>query len=87
MYSFKDAYGLQGMRPEDFQEFLEEMSKDILTLHQYFRFKYRDAKPRIDKGCDSQCHRDNLCSIVTTEYENDGKCLALTDNNSLFFKL
>lgn len=48
------------------------------------RFKYRHAQPMVEKDCDKQCRRENLCGIVTTEFEDDEKCASLVEDNDIF---
>lgn len=40
----------------------------------FCRFKVRNADTALQAGCNDQCHRENLCGIVTSEFEDEDTC-------------
>lgn len=39
----------------------------------------READSALTNGCDHDCHKDNLCNIVRSEFGDEGRCNELKE--------
>ncbi|CAH1104931.1 unnamed protein product, partial [Psylliodes chrysocephalus] len=84
LYSFKEAYGVKTLEPEEMSKLVFQMTKKHELIDQYYRFKFRNGDIALQEGCDDDCKKDLLCTMVKTEYGDDTVCdkvKNLYDNN------
>lgn len=77
-YTFKEAYGMERLRPQDMADLVVRMSQNQALLDQYYMFHVKEADTSMAFGCDAGCHLGNLCGIVTNEYLDNAKCEEIT---------
>ncbi|KAL3265353.1 hypothetical protein HHI36_009561 [Cryptolaemus montrouzieri] len=73
LYSFKEAYGLPSLKPEEIGNLVIEMAKNRTVLEMYNRYRYRMGDG-INTVCDDNCHKSNLCTIVTSSLADTQHC-------------
>ncbi|XP_044748363.1 sphingomyelin phosphodiesterase-like [Coccinella septempunctata] len=73
LYSFRETYGLSSLDPIEVGRFVEDLAKNKTLLEIYNKIKFRMGTGA-DKVCDDDCHKANLCSIVTAELGDTFHC-------------
>jgi sphingomyelin phosphodiesterase len=73
-YSAREAYGMEGFRPQDLWDFVQRMAVDDELFKLYYRHWFKNSGYDLDdedcpsSGDISECKFDFLCSIVSTDY-------------------
>lgn len=70
---------MDNLEPSTLNTLVENFARNKSLLNQYYHYKVRGADTSLKAGCDDNCHKDNLCEIVTTQYDDDEKCNYLRD--------
>lgn len=76
-YSFREHYNLTDLSPKSLDKLLQRLARSDDELYDYWRLKQKNADPMLAKGCNEDCLRDALCSVVRTEYGDDRVCQRL----------
>ncbi|KAK9870764.1 hypothetical protein WA026_009725 [Henosepilachna vigintioctopunctata] len=71
LYSFRETYGVSSMEPKEINELLTRMIKDKSLLQIYHKYKFRMGS---DGYCNDDCHKSNLCRIVTSNVADSYHC-------------
>ncbi|CAH1175864.1 unnamed protein product [Phaedon cochleariae] len=66
MYSMQEAYGLNKLSPQNFDQLVDDIFEDENLADLYWRFYVRFGDPSLEDGCDRKCKKDLICKIVTT---------------------
>ncbi|XP_023015457.2 sphingomyelin phosphodiesterase 1 isoform X1 [Leptinotarsa decemlineata] len=66
LYSMKEAYGLDHLTPEKFDQLAVKMFRNNTLTELYWRFSVRDGDLARKDGCNRECKKELLCRIVTT---------------------
>ncbi|CAG9854053.1 unnamed protein product [Phyllotreta striolata] len=74
LYSFKDAYGVNSLDATEISKLVYKMTKNHQLIDQYYRFKFRNSDAALKEGCDDDCKKDLLCTMVKTEFADDVVC-------------
>ncbi|XP_023021435.2 sphingomyelin phosphodiesterase-like [Leptinotarsa decemlineata] len=77
LYSFKEAYGMDGLLPANLDELVRNMASNDTFIELYNNFYYRDSD--YDHTCDEACKMRLLCEMVTTEQGKDEVCEELKE--------
>lgn len=77
LVSFAQFFGLPNLSPASLHVFVDRLARSRSLLHQYWLFKVKESKPRIEGGCNDDCLRNQLCDIVRNEFDDDRRCNAL----------
>lgn len=73
-YAFAEAFGMQNLSPASLNTLVFDMSRNRNILRRYWEFKVKQADPYIQEGCDDDCLRSAVCSIVTNEHDEPRRC-------------
>ncbi|KAF2893413.1 hypothetical protein ILUMI_12757, partial [Ignelater luminosus] len=79
LYSFKHAYGVKDLSPQELAMLTERMAKTPALTELYFRLKHKESDVGLATGCNNACEIDNLCTMVTSHAENTLHCEILTE--------
>ncbi|KAF2878762.1 hypothetical protein ILUMI_27403, partial [Ignelater luminosus] len=79
LYSFKDAYGVNDLSPQELARLTIRMATTPYLPKLYFRYKWRESDTALAKGCNDECEIHNLCNMVTYQPEYTIQCKILTD--------
>ncbi|XP_065347089.1 sphingomyelin phosphodiesterase-like [Cloeon dipterum] len=74
LYSFKDAFGLSSLLPQDLNDFVARLATDPDLQDLYYRYYWTAGDPSLAKPCDDACRRNLVCEIVRTTQGDDSKC-------------
>lgn len=74
LYSFTEFFGLPNLSPASLHTLTERLARTRSLLHQYWVYQVREARPRVDGGCNDDCLRGRLCGMVRNEFEDDRRC-------------
>lgn len=74
LLAFTEFYGLPNLSPASLHTLTERFARSRALLHQFWVFKVKQSRPRIDGGCNDDCLRDQLCTIVRNEFEDARRC-------------
>ncbi|XP_044735214.1 sphingomyelin phosphodiesterase isoform X2 [Chrysoperla carnea] len=61
LYSVRDTYKMRGLRPEDWDEFVQRMTIDPALFDLYYKHYYK-ASP-VKPTCDTECKKRMLCDL------------------------
>lgn len=64
MYSFRAAYKVGSLRPQELDKLAHRMAINEDLLKQHFRFYNLLGDPKLAEGCDRECGEKLLCNIV-----------------------
>lgn len=78
LFSFAQLYGLQNLSPASLHTLTDRLARNRALLHQYWRYGVREARPRINGGCNDDCLRSRLCAMVHNEFDDNRRCNHLT---------
>lgn len=72
LYSYKDAYNMPSLLPEDWDVLLRSMNQDGKLLDKYLRHMHRhsDSFPH----CDAICRQEHLCRQITSRSQDYTLC-------------
>lgn len=73
-YSFRAGFGVTDLSPAGLDRLAFDMSRNRNLLRTYWRFKVKDADPQIAAGCDDDCLRGHVCSLVLNEIFDMRRC-------------
>ncbi|XP_063704801.1 sphingomyelin phosphodiesterase-like [Culicoides brevitarsis] len=74
MYSFKEEYGVEDLSPRSVDALVTRFAKEKDLLMKYWEYRYKLAEPALENGCNKNCLKENLCTIVTNQVFDDRKC-------------
>jgi len=74
MVSFAEFFGLPNLSPATMHAFTERLARDRALLRQFWIFKVKDSIPMVQGGCDDDCLRGQLCTIVRNEFADTTRC-------------
>ncbi|XP_049773538.1 sphingomyelin phosphodiesterase-like isoform X5 [Schistocerca cancellata] len=78
LYSFREAYGVDSMNLTELDKLVHRMAETPEIIQQYYRYSVKEGDPSLASGCDANCQKSQLCSIVTTYFRDTTKCEELT---------
>jgi len=79
LYSAKEEYGLDSLRPKDLVDFTIRMAKDNDLFQKFYRHFNKDADTMIECNDEDACRRDYLCSILTANDADRSHCSLVDD--------
>ncbi|XP_060531078.1 sphingomyelin phosphodiesterase-like [Cylas formicarius] len=79
LYSFKDAFGVDNLGPDEIGNLLVRMTKDHSLINNYHVFRSRNADPSVAVECDSKCQKKYLCEISVSEVGDRSHCERLEE--------
>jgi sphingomyelin phosphodiesterase len=76
LYQFRQDFGLPDLSPATLDRFAFDLSRNRNILRRYWEFKNRvlPGDPRWHSGCNDDCLRNQVCSIVRNEFDDLRKC-------------
>ncbi|XP_059484531.1 sphingomyelin phosphodiesterase-like [Neocloeon triangulifer] len=74
LYSFKDAFGLSSLLPQDLDAFVSRLANDANLQDLYYRLYWTAGDPSLAATCDVACRRNLVCEIVRNLQGDDSKC-------------
>ncbi|XP_072376772.1 sphingomyelin phosphodiesterase 1-like [Diabrotica undecimpunctata] len=74
LYSFKETYGVKSLATDEINNLILRMAENPDLIKQYYKYKFRGSDISIEDECGKTCQRNLLCSMVTTQYADDGVC-------------
>lgn len=74
LLSFAQYYGLPDLSPASLHTLVQRFATNRPLLHQFWVFKVKESKPRIEGGCNDDCLRNQLCTIVNNEFDDNRRC-------------
>ncbi|XP_066145817.1 sphingomyelin phosphodiesterase-like [Euwallacea fornicatus] len=77
IYSFRDAFNVETLRPKDVGNLLISMAKNHTQLEEYHLFRYKNSDSAAESGCDENCQKGYLCEFSTSVYGSTEKCKQL----------
>ncbi|XP_039300772.1 sphingomyelin phosphodiesterase-like [Nilaparvata lugens] len=80
LYSFKEAYGVSSMRPEDIRDLVYRMASNDTLMKEYNRNFIKAGDTGLQKECNEHCTRTRLCEMVTTVSGDFSECEPLLKN-------
>ncbi|RZF49097.1 hypothetical protein LSTR_LSTR008383 [Laodelphax striatellus] len=80
LYSFKEAYGVNSMRPEDVRDLVYRMASNNTLMKEYNRNFIKAGDTGLQKECNEHCMRTRLCEMVTTVSGDFSECKPLLKN-------
>lgn len=81
LYDFKNAYNVSSLHPQELSDLVERMTRMDTLTQSYFRYKHREATN--SNGCNSDCELENICTMVTSAFDDDFHCKKYT---KLYYK-
>ncbi|XP_015834710.2 sphingomyelin phosphodiesterase isoform X1 [Tribolium castaneum] len=79
LYRFTEAYGVDNLSPTEVDKLLYKMAENHALLDDYYKYRYRNGDPGVEKGCDDSCKKKSLCKIATTITGDDTQCRRFTE--------
>lgn len=73
-YSFRQAYGITNFSPAGIDQLVFNISRNRNLGRQLFRHRVKDGDPRMATGCDDECLRSQVCSLVLNENADNRRC-------------
>ncbi|XP_049856755.1 sphingomyelin phosphodiesterase-like isoform X1 [Schistocerca gregaria] len=80
LYSFQEAYGVESMNLTELNKLVHRMAETPEIIQQYYGYSVKEGDPSLESGCDADCERSQLCTIVTSYFRDTTKCDELTAN-------
>ncbi|KAJ8922712.1 hypothetical protein NQ315_007747 [Exocentrus adspersus] len=74
LYSFKDAFEVDTLQPNDVDGLISKMLKNRSLIYKYYLYKFRNSDVAVASGCDESCQKSLLCDMVTTAYDDTEHC-------------
>lgn len=74
LLSFAQYFGMPNLSPSILHQFTERLASSRALLHQFWAFKIKESRPRLQAGCNDDCLRSQLCAIVNNEFEDARRC-------------
>ncbi|XP_056647542.1 sphingomyelin phosphodiesterase 1-like isoform X1 [Diorhabda sublineata] len=74
LYAFKEAFDVENLEADQIHNLVMKMTQRHALLDLYHRYKFREGDTELAKGCDDDCKKDLLCSMVKTQYGDDYMC-------------
>lgn len=74
-YQFRQHFGITDLSPAGLDHFLvNTLARSRSALFDYFTFKVSAGDPFMAAGCNDECLRSHLCSIVINEFNDMRRC-------------
>ncbi|KAK5650976.1 hypothetical protein RI129_002005 [Pyrocoelia pectoralis] len=73
LYSFRDAFEIENLNEQGFNELIKKLGSNKKMLETYRRFRSRNGTASL-KDCDVKCLREVFCDITQTEYQESDQC-------------
>lgn len=73
-YSFGEAWNMPRLAPSNLDELAFRLSRDRRLSRRYFEYKVKAGDPMMQAGCDDDCLRGHVCSIVQNEHDDNRRC-------------
>ncbi|KAF7272237.1 hypothetical protein GWI33_014949 [Rhynchophorus ferrugineus] len=74
IYSFKEAYDVPSLQPEDIGDLLVKMAKNHTYLSNYHLHRYKNSDSAVATECDNKCQKKYLCRFATYINGDTTKC-------------
>ncbi|XP_049773535.1 sphingomyelin phosphodiesterase-like isoform X2 [Schistocerca cancellata] len=78
LYSFREAYGVESMNLTELDKLVHRMAETPEIIQQYYGYSVKEGDPSLASGCDANCQRSQLCTIVTSYFRDTTKCDEIT---------
>lgn len=79
IYSFKDAFDLPALQPDDLGNLLIKMATNHSLLADYHIYRYKNSESAVEAGCNSDCQKRYLCQLSTYVGTDSSKCSYLQE--------
>lgn len=73
-FGFRQAYGVTDLSPAGLDRLAFDMSRNRNLLRLYWEHRAKGAEPRLQGGCNDDCLRGTVCSIVRNQHEDQRRC-------------
>lgn len=73
-YSFGEAWNMPRISPATLDELAFTLSRNRNLLRRYFEYKVKAGDPMMEAGCDDDCLRGHVCSLVVNEHDDNRRC-------------
>ncbi|XP_064099686.1 sphingomyelin phosphodiesterase-like isoform X1 [Macrobrachium nipponense] len=87
LYSAKDAYGMQSLKPEDWHQLGLRMADDRTLFDVYWRNFVSIGEPYLAIGCDDLCYEQRLCDVMTSDRNDLDACYGAIQRKKNFDKI
>lgn len=73
-YSFRQAFGINNFSPAGMDQLVFNISRNRNIGRTLFRYRVKDGDPRMQAGCNDDCLRSQVCSLVVNEHADNRRC-------------
>lgn len=73
-YSFRQAFGLNNFSPAGIDQLVFDISRNRNLGRNLFRYRVKNGDPRMQNGCNDDCLRSQVCTLVTNEHADNRRC-------------
>ncbi|KAL1509127.1 hypothetical protein ABEB36_003915 [Hypothenemus hampei] len=75
IYSFKEAFRVSSLKPQDIGNLLVTMAKNHTMLEEYHLYRFKNSDdPFVTAGCDQDCQKKYLCEFSRSVFGDTAKC-------------
>lgn len=73
-FNFRQAYGVTDLSPAGLDRLAFDMSRNRNLLRLYWQHRVKNAEPRMNSGCNDDCLRGTVCTMVRNEFDDNRRC-------------
>ncbi|KAK2702986.1 hypothetical protein QYM36_018441 [Artemia franciscana] len=74
LYDGRETFGLNSLSAQEMSDLVDRFIVDEELFQIYYRNYVKQGDPKMERGCDAECKRGKLCSMVTSDFGNQTKC-------------
>lgn len=73
-YTFSQMFAPRNFSPNGLDELVFNISRNRNINRNLYRARVKNGDPRMEAGCNEDCLRNQVCSLVRNENEDERRC-------------